>query len=101
MADQVVMNLGLGDEKDEDHYETKWNEWLPELWNELGTPPPSMELLPPSYSVTVEDKATTAVPDVIIPPGTWTGCAKLLLVYCFLCWSSLFLVRPVGTPLPL
>ena len=66
----VVMNLGLGDEKDEEHYETKWNEWLPELWNELGTPPPSMELLAPSYNVSVEDKATTAVPDVILPAGT-------------------------------
>ena len=65
----LVSNLGLGDEKDEEHYESKWNEWLPELWNELGTPPPSMELLPPSYNVVVEESSSIAAPDVITPPG--------------------------------
>jgi len=77
----VVSSLGLGDEKDEEHYETKWNDWLPELWNELGTPPPSMELLDPSYSVSVEDKATTAVPHVIVPPGMSTATTILWPVY--------------------
>jgi len=68
LGGKMVSTLGLGDEKDEEHYESKWNDWLPELWNELGTPPPSMELLTPSYQVSVEDKATTAVPDVVVPP---------------------------------
>lgn len=66
----TVSNLGMGDEKDEDHYETRWNEWLPELWNELGTAPPSMELLPPSYAVSVEETASAAAPDVILPAGS-------------------------------
>lgn len=66
----TVSNLGMGDEKDEDHYETRWNEWLPELWNELGTPPPSMELLPPSYAVSVEESTSVAAPDVILPTGS-------------------------------
>jgi len=66
----TVSNLGMGDEKDEDHYETRWNEWLPELWNELGTAPPSMELLPPSYAVSVEETTSAAAPDVILPAGS-------------------------------
>jgi hypothetical protein len=50
-------------------YETKWNEWLPELWNELGTPPPSMELLPPTYEVQIEAPTSAAVPEVPLPTG--------------------------------
>jgi homodimeric pyruvate:ferredoxin (flavodoxin) oxidoreductase len=69
LGGKVVTTLGLGDDKDEDKYESKWNDWLPYLWNELGTPPPSMELLPPSYSVTVESAATTPVPEVHVPSG--------------------------------
>lgn len=66
-----VLEMGEGDEKDEERYETKWNDWLPELWNELGTDPPSQELLPPTYDVQVDDTGTSAaVPDTIVPPGT-------------------------------
>jgi len=51
-------------------YESAWNEWAPELWNELGTDPPAMELLPPSYDVKIDTSGTSAaVPDVITPPG--------------------------------
>ncbi len=35
-------------------YETAWSDWTPNLWNELGTPPPPMELLPPSYDVRLD-----------------------------------------------
>lgn len=68
---QSVIDLGLGDDKDEERYESAWNEWAPELWNELGTDPPAMELLPPSYDVKIDTSGTSAaVPDVITPPGT-------------------------------
>jgi pyruvate/2-oxoacid:ferredoxin oxidoreductase beta subunit/flavodoxin len=66
----TVMEIGMGDDKDEDRWETRWNEWIPELWNELGTPPPPQELLPPSYRVLVEGATSAAVPDVIVPTGT-------------------------------
>ena len=63
------MEMGMGDDKAEERYETAWNEWVPELWNELGTDPPSMTLLPPSYNISVDDTGSTSVPDVHVPPG--------------------------------
>ena len=55
--------------QDEERYETAWNEWLPELWNELGTDPPAQILLPPTYELTVDPNASSnAIPDVIVPP---------------------------------
>ena len=71
----TIMDIGLGDDKDEDRWESKWNEWIPDLWNELGTAPPAQELLPPSYKVTVDETGTSAaVPDVILPTGLYFGC---------------------------
>ena len=56
--------------QDEERYETVWNEWLPELWNELGTDPPAQVLLPPTYDIKVDaEAASVASPDVIVPPG--------------------------------
>ena len=63
-----IMEMGLADDKDEDKYETKWNEWVPELWNELGTEPPAQVLLPPSYTVAVDESG--AAPERMPPPGT-------------------------------
>lgn len=77
----TVSNLGMGDEKDEEHYESKWNEWLPELWNELGTPPPSMTLLPPSYGVSVEESTSAAAPDVVLPAGGLNFTFNMLYKY--------------------
>ena len=66
----TIMDIGLGDDKDEDRWESKWNEWVPDLWNELGTAPPVQELLPPSYKVQIDETGTSsAVPDVIVPTG--------------------------------
>ena len=67
-----VMEMGLADDKDEERYETAWNEWAPALWNELGTDPPSMTLLPPTYNLAVDETGATAVPNVIVPTGTST-----------------------------
>ena len=67
LGGQCVMPIGLGDDKDEDKFESAWNEWVPELWNELGTDPPAQELLPPTYQVLVDTQAE--VPEVISPPG--------------------------------
>lgn len=66
-----ILPMGLGNDKDEERYETKWNDWLPDLWNELGTPPPPMELLPPTYNVTYDTEGIVKPPDErIIPWGT-------------------------------
>lgn len=68
LGGSCVMPIGMGDDKDEDRWETKWNEWIPELWNELGTDPPAQELLPPSYKVSIGE--TGDAPDTIIPAGS-------------------------------
>ena len=71
LGGDCVLGLGMGDDKDEDRWETKWNEWLPELWNELGTEPPVQELLPPSYNVNIDETGTSAAaPDIIVPTGS-------------------------------
>ena len=61
------MPMGLGDDQAEDKWETKWEEWEPELWNELGTDPPPAELLPASHTVTVHDSGMTAETEIIMP----------------------------------
>ena len=66
---QSVVEIGLADDKDEERYETVWNEWVPELWNELGTDPPSMTLLPPTYNLQIDESGVTSVPSVHTPPG--------------------------------
>lgn len=65
---QRILPIGLGDDKDEERYETKWTDWTPELWGELGTPPPPQILLPPSYEVKI-DSAIAAPDERILPPG--------------------------------
>ncbi|CAH1775312.1 unnamed protein product [Owenia fusiformis] len=67
-----ILNIGLGDDKDEEKYETAWNEWCPELWSELGTPAPPQELLPASYSVYIDQAGTIPVAEgpICAPPGT-------------------------------
>lgn len=47
--------------QDEDKWETAWEEWSPELWNELGTAPPPQELLPASHLVKVTSADSTSL----------------------------------------
>ncbi|XP_014679991.1 PREDICTED: pyruvate dehydrogenase [NADP(+)], mitochondrial-like, partial [Priapulus caudatus] len=49
-----IMNLGLGDDKEDEKYEAAWNEWIPDLWNEIKCEEPTKELLPPSYTVVID-----------------------------------------------
>ena len=66
-----ILGLGLGDDKDEERFETGWNDWIPNLWNELGTPPPPKELLEPNYSVYIDDTGAIPAPtDRLVPAGT-------------------------------
>jgi sulfite reductase alpha subunit-like flavoprotein len=80
----TIMDMGMGDDKDEDKWETKWNEWIPDLWNELGTAPPAQELLPPSYHVKIEPASSLAVPDVIVPTGGLFILIKVIEIENFL-----------------
>ncbi len=49
-----ILGMGLGDDKDDEKFESKWGDWAPDLWNELGTPPPPQELLPATYNLRLD-----------------------------------------------
>ncbi|XP_064607290.1 pyruvate:ferredoxin oxidoreductase-like [Liolophura sinensis] len=67
---QRILDIGLGDDKDDEKYETAWSDWCPNLWNELGTPPPPQELMPPTYRVEVDTTGSVSAPkDAIVPSG--------------------------------
>eukprot|EP00997_Jenningsia_sp_PLL12_P008623 NODE_541_length_1631_cov_321.685209_g449_i0.p1 GENE.NODE_541_length_1631_cov_321.685209_g449_i0~~NODE_541_length_1631_cov_321.685209_g449_i0.p1 ORF type:complete len:472 (+),score=162.91 NODE_541_length_1631_cov_321.685209_g449_i0:43-1416(+) len=66
--------MGVGNEKDDEKWESGWTEWIPELWTELGTEAPPEELMEPTLTVERELGSTTSPDtDVIVPAG-----AKLL-----------------------
>jgi pyruvate/2-oxoacid:ferredoxin oxidoreductase beta subunit/sulfite reductase alpha subunit-like flavoprotein/Pyruvate/2-oxoacid:ferredoxin oxidoreductase delta subunit len=54
-----LMPMGQGDDQDADKWETAWEDWAPELWNELGTPTPDKVLPPPVHTCLVEAAADT------------------------------------------
>jgi len=63
-----VLPIGMGDDQAEDKWETAYNEWEPELWNELGTAPPPKELLPAAFHVNKLDaSANVSLPPFITP----------------------------------
>tara|TARA_B110000091_G_scaffold177111_1_gene192245 strand:- start:47 stop:1873 length:1827 start_codon:yes stop_codon:yes gene_type:complete len=66
LGGQRLVPVGLGDDQAEDKWETAYQDWEPELWNEMGTPPPPKVLLPASHTVVVQAKEDAA-PDVVIP----------------------------------
>ena len=67
---QEIMPVGMGDDQDEDKWETAWEDWAPELWNELGTDKPAAELLPASHlvKVTAAEEATAAPDSEFVMP---------------------------------
>ena len=52
-----MMDCGLGDDQDEDKWETAWTDFAPALYDELQLPAPPQELLPPSSTIAIEAAA--------------------------------------------
>lgn len=48
-----VFDTGLGDDKDDEKFETKWYEWYPNLASELKWPEPPQELSAPKFNVNI------------------------------------------------
>lgn len=46
-----IIDIGLGDDKDEDKYLTRWEEWTPEAFQQAELPLPPDELMPPLYKL--------------------------------------------------
>jgi len=49
LGGQRVIDIGLGNDKDDEKYETAYYEWFPELASECNLPPPPDTLLPSHY----------------------------------------------------
>jgi len=64
------LEMGIGDDRDEDKWETGFNKWLPDFWNLVkarepvddGAPKPAL------FEVTIQEGATL-VPKQLCPPG--------------------------------
>lgn len=61
-----IVPIGMGDDQNEDKWETKWQEWIPDVWNTLGTKQPENQLLPATHVVKMADSGTPDV-DIITP----------------------------------
>lgn len=56
LGGQQLTKTGLGDDRHDEKYETEWQEWSPELFNQAGLKAPPEELLPPSFHVAIIDE---------------------------------------------
>merc|ERR1719506_3133527 len=62
-----IQDIGLGDDQDEDKWETAWVDWAPALYDELALPPPPQEMLLASCTLKIEPAATADRSKVTIP----------------------------------
>ena len=71
LGGERLVPLGLGDDQAEDKWETAYQDWEPELWNEMGTPPPPKVLLPATHTIVIVPKeevaASVTIPEYIVP----------------------------------
>jgi sulfite reductase alpha subunit-like flavoprotein len=69
-----ILPMGEGNDQDEDKYETAWDDWMPDLFSELGAEVKNKdEILPPVNLVRVEPVKPGAAPFTpapYMPPGT-------------------------------
>jgi sulfite reductase alpha subunit-like flavoprotein/Pyruvate/2-oxoacid:ferredoxin oxidoreductase gamma subunit/ferredoxin len=62
----AMLDCGMGDDQDEDKWETAWTDWAPALYDEMALPQPPQELMAPSNKVVIRP-ASEAAGDVKIP----------------------------------
>jgi homodimeric pyruvate:ferredoxin (flavodoxin) oxidoreductase len=66
-----MQDIGLGDDQDDDKYETAFDEFLPEFWRTQGAPEPKDDHLIPQPVVTLEKvDASKWSYKQVMPPGT-------------------------------
>jgi sulfite reductase alpha subunit-like flavoprotein len=68
-----ILDMGEGNDQDEDKFETAWDDWMPDLFSELGAVPKNKdEILPPANLVRVEPMKPNEpafVPPPYLPHG--------------------------------
>jgi homodimeric pyruvate:ferredoxin (flavodoxin) oxidoreductase len=66
-----MQDVGLGDDQDDDKYETAYDEWLPEFWKIQGAPEPKDDHLIPDASYALESVPSSRWSyQQVMPPGT-------------------------------
>jgi len=70
LGGQKILDMGIGDDRDEDKWETGFNEWLPKFWKAVKAAEPSDDGAPkPSLFDIQLHEGATIVPAQICPPG--------------------------------
>merc|ERR1712048_319502 len=66
-----ILEMGIGDDRDEDKWETGFNKWLPEFWKAIKAPEPVDDGAPksPLYELTPHNEYKL-VPNQLCPPGS-------------------------------
>jgi len=66
-----VLEMGIGDDRDEDKWETGFIAWLPKFWAAIKAPEPQDDgsPKPPLFEIKYHEGAALA-PSQIVPPGT-------------------------------
>lgn len=68
LGGQRLLDVGLGDDQDEDTWETAYLDWEPSLFNEINAPPPPKEVMPATYAANVRPGEKPGQ-DVVVPAG--------------------------------
>ncbi|CAJ1351344.1 unnamed protein product, partial [Effrenium voratum] len=68
---EKLLDMGIGDDRDEDKWETGFSAWLPKLWATLRAAEPSDDGRPkaPLFAVKYHDQAATQTAP-LVPPGS-------------------------------
>eukprot|EP00930_Biecheleria_cincta_P033054 TRINITY_DN228_c0_g1_i1.p1 TRINITY_DN228_c0_g1~~TRINITY_DN228_c0_g1_i1.p1 ORF type:complete len:1881 (-),score=444.47 TRINITY_DN228_c0_g1_i1:541-5724(-) len=66
-----ILEMGIGDDRDEDKWETGFTAWLPKFWAAIKAPEPQDDGTPkaPLFDIRYHEGAALA-PSQIVPPGT-------------------------------
>ena len=68
LGGQRLVGCGLGDDKDDERYETAWYDWSPNLFNEVGLKAPKGVLFPATFTVLPSEEPG----EQYIPSGFYT-----------------------------
>jgi sulfite reductase alpha subunit-like flavoprotein/pyruvate/2-oxoacid:ferredoxin oxidoreductase beta subunit/ferredoxin len=68
LGGQRIQEIGMGDDQEEDKWETQWIDWEPNLFGELGTMEPPKELMDATHIIR-PNEAHEPVRPSIVPPG--------------------------------
>jgi sulfite reductase alpha subunit-like flavoprotein len=71
LGGEKILDMGIGDDRDEDKWETGFNQWLPAFWKTVQAAEPKDDGAPkkPLFEITYHDGAVLGKTRQICPPG--------------------------------